>query len=64
MKGERSTNGVINRIMVTYSYAFVGDAKKEFSEGKLPSARNNPFVAVGAMVYPKAQSGAKTWERE
>ncbi|CAB1112859.1 unnamed protein product [Ectocarpus sp. CCAP 1310/34] len=64
VKGERSTNGVINRIMVTYSYAFVGDAKKRFSEGKLPSARNNPFVAVGAMVYPKAQSGAKTWERE
>eukprot|EP00752_Nemacystus_decipiens_P017450 g15644.t1 len=63
-KRLRKINGVINRIMVPYSYGFMCDAKREFSGGQLPTAKNNPFMAVASMVYPKALSGAKGWERK
>jgi len=50
--GEKKSNGICNYVMATFSYAYIGGAKKQYSGGQLPTVSTNAYAAVAAMVYP------------
>lgn len=63
-KGERQANGIVHNVMAVYSYAFMGDAKNQFSGGQPGDETNNRYLAVASLVYPAAQAGDDDWQRK
>lgn len=55
-KGERAANGLVSHIFVPWSYAFIGDDKKQFSGGVAGNERNNAYLAAASHVWPGANS--------